>query len=81
VQRLQNSLKSLEFLKFRRSGVFVRANETQGEELARKEFKVKALDIWKFFQVLEESTETQEGAQQPSNQAEEKRSGLLVSHI
>jgi hypothetical protein len=34
-----------------------------------------------FFQVLEESAEAQEGAQQPSDQAEEKRSGPLVFHI
>jgi hypothetical protein len=34
-----------------------------------------------FSQVLEESTEAQEGAQQPSNQAEEKRSGPLVFHV
>jgi hypothetical protein len=31
--------------------------------------------------VLEESAEAQEGAQQPSDQAEEKRSGPLVFHV
>jgi hypothetical protein len=31
--------------------------------------------------VLEESTEAQEGVQQPSDQAEEKRSRSLVFHV
>jgi hypothetical protein len=31
--------------------------------------------------VLEESAEAQEGAQQPLDQAEEKRSGWLVFHV
>jgi hypothetical protein len=35
----------------------------------------------KFFQVLEESAEAQEGAYQLSDQAEEKRSGPLVFHV
>jgi hypothetical protein len=42
---------------------FVRAKETQGEQLAGKIIQSEGLRHLEFFQVLEESAEAQEGAQ------------------
>jgi hypothetical protein len=69
VQKPENSLTSSEYPKPRRGSVFICAQaRTHGRGARRNGAKVEAFDNSKFSEILEESANAQEEAQQPSNQ-------------